>query len=148
MGFKEFIQDRGQYIDPGLLIVRIGIGLSMLLFHGYGKLIGGVERWHGIGSQMENFGIHFLHTFWGFMAMFSEFFCSALLILGLFFRPAAGLLVITMFVAVVRHLSLPPDATGAGFKGASHAIEFMTIYLALFLTGPGKYRISMLWSKP
>jgi len=135
------------WTDIGLLIARVGIGLSMALLHGYGKLTGGPETWERIGGQMQNFGIDFLPAFWGFMAMFSEFFCSILLILGVLFRPAATLLAITMFVAAVRHLSLPPDAEGAGFAGASHALEFLTVFVALFFTGPGRLTIAALLKK-
>ena len=78
--------------DLGLLVLRLSIGLSMILFHGWGKISGGPERWRRIGGAMENFGIDFLPMFWGFMAGFTEFFGSVLIILGLFFRPAAALL--------------------------------------------------------
>lgn len=135
------------YTDLGLLILRIGIGLSMLLFHGWGKISAGPERWEGIGGQMANLGIDFLPVFWGFMAAFSEFFCSAFLVLGVFFRPAAFLLMGTMFVAAVRHLSLPAGEPGSGFSGASHALEFLTVYVALFLIGPGRYKLAALWQR-
>jgi putative oxidoreductase len=133
--------------DIGVLIVRVGIGFSMMTFHGYGKLIGGPERWESLGSQTQNLGVDFLPVFWGFMAMFSEFFCSILLIVGVLFRPATVLLAATMFVAAVRHLSLPAGTEGAGFPGASHALELLTIYAALFFTGPGRYSVAALWSK-
>ena len=35
--------------DVGLLVLRLGIGTSMLVFHGYGKLSGGPEKWEKIG---------------------------------------------------------------------------------------------------
>ncbi|MBD3297991.1 MAG: DoxX family membrane protein [candidate division Zixibacteria bacterium] len=135
------------YTDLGLLVLRLGIGLSMLIFHGWGKLSGGPERWEGVGSQMANLGIDFFPVFWGFMAAFSEFFGSALLVLGVFFRPAALLLIGTMVVAAIRHLSLPAGEPGSGFSGASHALEFLTVYVALFLSGPGRYKLSALWQK-
>lgn len=129
--------------DLGLLVIRLGIGLSMFLFHGYGKITGGPERWKGIGAQMANLGIDFMPTFWGFMAAFSESVGSILLILGLFFRPVAAMLAFTMLVAVTRHLSLPEDASGAGWKGASHALELGCIYLGLLLTGPGRHALTI-----
>lgn len=135
------------YTDLGLLILRLGIGLSMLLFHGWGKISGGPERWEGIGGQMANLGIDVFPVFWGFMAAFSEFFCSAFLVLGIFFRPAAFLLIGTMFVASIRHLSLPAGEPGSGFSGASHALEFLTVYVALFLIGPGRYKLAALWRR-
>lgn len=135
------------YADLGLLVLRLGIGFSMLLLHGWGKISAGPEQWERIGGSMANLGIDFLPVFWGFMAAFSEFFCSAFLVLGVFFRPAAFLLMGTMLVAAVRHLSLPAGEPGSGFSGASHALEFLTVYVALFLTGPGRYRLSALWQR-
>lgn len=130
--------------DVGLLLVRVVIGLSMAVFHGYAKISGGPERWTGIGGSMAELGITFLPAFWGFMAAFSEFFCSILLMLGLLFRPAAALLAVTMLVAVTRHLGLPADQENSGWSGASHALELLSVYVGLFLTGPGKYALGLL----
>lgn len=127
--------------DLGLLILRVGIGLSMMIFHGLGKIQGGPEAWEKIGSNMGNLGIDFFPVFWGFMAAFSEFFGSFFIIVGFFFKPATVLLAFTMIVAALVHLSLPAGAENAGLKGASHALELLTVYVALFLTGPGKYKI-------
>ena len=139
---KYFFSPSSKNLDLGLLILRIGIGLSMMIFHGFGKVKGGPELWTKLGGTMENFGIDFLPVFWGFMAAFSEFFGSFLLVIGVLFRPAAFLLAATMVVAAFRHLNLPPGADGAGWSGASHALELLTVYVALFLTGPGKYKLS------
>lgn len=128
--------------DIGLLIIRLGIGLSMALIHGFGKIAGGPERWERLGSNMEMFGIEFLPVFWGFMAAFSEFFCSILIMLGVFFRFATFLLAVTMLVAVLYHLNLPADAPGSGWQGAAHALKLVVVYVGLFLTGPGKYKIA------
>ena len=61
-----------KHYDLGLLIARLGIGLGLLFFHGWGKLMGGPERWAGVGGAMSNFGIDFGHTFFGFLASFAE----------------------------------------------------------------------------
>lgn len=134
--------------DLGLLVVRAGTGLSLLLFHGYGKISGGPETWEKIGTSMANLGITFLPAFWGFMAAVSEFFCALLLVLGLFFRPAAALCAFTMFVAVMRHLNLPPDAGAAGWKGASHALELFSVFLGLLIVGPGRFTLSQVLRFP
>lgn len=131
----------GNSKDLGLLVLRIGVGLSMMIFHGLEKIQGGPEKWERIGSNMGNLGIDFFPVFWGFMAAFSEFFGSFFIIVGFFFKPATALLAFTMIVAAVVHLSLPAGAENAGLKGASHALELLTVYVALFLTGPGKYKI-------
>jgi putative oxidoreductase len=138
--------DAASYVtrDGGLLLLRLVIGTSMALFHGYAKIAGGPERWTRLGGAMQELGISFLPAFWGFMAAFSEFFGSILLALGLFFRPTAALLAITMLVAVVRHLNIPAGEPGSGWSGASHALELLGVYVALFLTGPGRYSLGLL----
>jgi putative oxidoreductase len=135
----RFFSLKSLFPDFGLLVIRVGIGLSMLIFHGYGKITGGAAAWERIGANMANLGITFAPGFWGFMAALSEAIGSLCIVLGIFFRPATALLVCTMIVASVRHLSLPPDAAGAGWKGASHALELLAVYAALFAAGPGRY---------
>ena len=129
--------------DLGLLLLRLGVGLSVAVFHGYGKITGGVEAWTSIGGSMSNLNVEYYPVFWGFMAGFAEFVCSCLLILGVLFRPATFLLAFTMFVAAMHHLHLPADKPNAGWSGASHALELMSIYLCLMFTGPGKYSLTM-----
>lgn len=128
--------------DFGLLLIRLGVGLSLALFHGYDKLTGGPETWTRVGGAMGNFGITFLPVVWGFMAAFSEGVCSILLVLGVLFRPAAMLLALTMLVAATRHLNLPPDNPNAGWSGASHALELLSVYLGFLLLGSGRYALT------
>ena len=123
-----------KYRDVGLLIVRLGFGLGFLFYHGWGKLIGGPERWAQVGGAMGNLGIGFGHTFFGFMAAFSESIGGLLIARGLFFRPACALLFITMFVATVNHY-----ATGSGTPG--HSAKNAMLFLGLLLIGPGKYSL-------
>ena len=102
-------------IDIALLVLRITFGATMLLFHGWGKITGGPETWERVGMAMQNLGISFMPTVWGFAAAFSETVGSILLAFGLLTRPAAALLASTMVVAAIRHLSLPAGSDGAGF---------------------------------
>lgn len=125
----------GKYQHLGLLIMRAGLGFMMIL-HGYPKLVAGPERWEKLGGAMANFGLDFLPHFWGFMAAGAEAIGGLLVIVGLFFRPACGLLVITMIVAAANHL-----AKGDGLMGASHAIETGLAFLGLFIIGPGKFSV-------
>ena len=129
--------------DIGLLIIRLGIGGSMLIIHGYGKITGGTAGWEKLGSNMSMIGMDFAPVFWGFMAAFSETVCSLLIMIGMLFRPATALLAVTMIVAALRHLTLPEGAAGAGWSGASHALELLIIYIGLFFLGPGKYRLTV-----
>lgn len=127
-----------RWMDLGLLLLRLGFGLGFLYFHGWGKLTGGPEQWAGVGSAMENLGIGFGHTAFGFLAAFAESVGGLLIALGLFFRPAALLLAGTMFVAWAMHVS-----TGEGTP--AHAFKNLWIALALVLTGPGRYSLDHWW---
>jgi len=144
---KRIFTPRPVHTDAGLLVVRLGAGLSLMLVHGYGKITGGPELWAGVGSSMGNLGIGFAPTLWGFFAAFSEFFCSLLIVLGVAVRPAAALVAFTMLVAATHHLRLPADNPSSGWSGASHAIEFFSVFVALLLTGPGRYTVARLFSR-
>ena len=141
MSAMDFIKGKKTFPDLGLLIIRLAVGASMLLFHGWGKLMGGSATWEAVGGNMANLGIDFWPGFWGLMAALSESVGSVLIALGVLFRPAAAVLALTMMVAAARHLSLPEDAPGAGWSGASHALELLAVYVGLFLAGPGRFTV-------
>lgn len=128
-------------LDLGLLVLRLAVGASLLIFHGWGKLTGGPETWRHVGEAMGNLGLHVWPVVWGAAAAFSESLGALLVLVGLFTRPAAGLIAFTMLVAALRHLNLPADAPGAGWQGASHALELLGVFLALALAGPGRFAI-------
>jgi putative oxidoreductase len=122
--------------DAGLLLLRVGIGLSYM---GYGapKLFGGPLVWEELGQAMTYLGLGFAPVFWGFLASMSEFFGGLALVLGAFFRVATFFLVCTMAVATIQHFG-----RGDGYRGgAYHAIELGLVCLSLFLTGPGRHSV-------
>ncbi len=125
----------GKYRNTGLLILRVGLGVMMMV-HGLPKIMGGPEGWTQLGGSMKVVHLDFLPIFWGFMAAASEGIGGFLLLLGLFFRPVNILLVITMVVAALVHF-----AKGDGLDGASHAIELAIVFFSLIFIGPGKYSI-------
>lgn len=124
----------GKYYDAGLLIIRLGLGLGFIYFHGWSKLVAGPERWASIGGVMGHIGINFGHSFFGFMAAFSETIAALFILLGLFFQPMLGLLCFTMIMAAVSHI-----AAGRGSPG--NALTYAVILLGLIFTGPGKYSL-------
>ena len=124
-----------RFVDIGLLIMRIGLG-GMMITHGYPKLMGGPEKWSKLGGAMANLGIHDFPAFWGFMGGFAEGFGGALVVLGLFFRPACALIVFTMIVAALSHFS-----KGDGLQGAGHAIDLAFAFFGMMFTGPGRFSL-------
>jgi len=124
---------RWSSVDLALVVLRIGIGVSFVLAYGWPKLMGGPETWADLGQNMALFGITFWPVFWGFMAAATEFVGGILLMGGLLFRPVLGLLLFTMFVAASSHI--------AAGEGPWHATEMATVFVALLLTGPGRYSI-------
>jgi putative oxidoreductase len=134
MKFK--VTDR---VDLGLLVLRGGIGLMFVFMHGLSKIVGGVSLWRGLGGAFNRLiGISFAPEFWGVAATVSEFGGGLCLIAGVFFRPACGLMLFTMAVAVGATIR-----GGEGFAGASHPLELGIVLLALFLTGPGKFTLGI-----
>ncbi len=136
---KQFF-DRNK--DFGLLILRIGIGISFIFVHGLPKIQGGPALWEKLGGSMGNLGIDFAPMFWGFMAAASEFGGGLLLIFGLFTRTSSAFLAFTMLVAAANHLSTM-DPWGRVF----HPIEMMVVFIALIFLGAGKYSIDALMGK-
>ncbi|MDJ0625846.1 MAG: DoxX family protein [Candidatus Caenarcaniphilales bacterium] len=124
-----------KYTNFGLLFLRVAFGI-MFLFHGYPKIVGGVDEWIKLGQVMEMIGITFAPEFWGFMAAFAEFFGGILLILGFFFRPACLLLFCTMAMATTMHI-----LKGDEFNIFSHALEDAIVFFSLFFVGPGSFSI-------
>ncbi|MFZ4263059.1 DoxX family protein [Sphingobacterium sp. HJSM2_6] len=122
--------------DIGLLIIRLVIGITMIAFHGLGKLMGGPDTWTKIGGSLNNIGINFTPMLFGLSASLIETVGSLLFILGLWTRPVAALLGMTMLIAAISHLS-----RGDGFSGASHAIELLAVYIGFILIGPGRFSI-------
>ncbi len=127
------LQRLDRYRNGGLLLLRIGLGLTFIFIHGWPKLMGGPERWAAVGGAMDVFGLGFAPAVWGFMAAFTEVFGGLLLMLGFFFRPACLLLFIVMVVATVKTLG-----ADSGWPAASHALKMAIVFLSLIFIGPGK----------
>jgi putative oxidoreductase len=108
----------------------------MALFHGWPKISGGEERWLWLGSQMKYLGLDFWPIFWGFCASLVEFAGAILLVLGIFTKWNALLLSFVMIVAAQYHMQ-----TSGDIGDASHAMELLAVFLAIFALGPGKYSV-------
>ena len=116
----------------GLLLLRLSAGILMMP-HGYGKLIHFAERkdkfmnFLGLGSAVSLA-----------LVIFAEFFCSMLLAAGLLTRVVLVPLSITMVVAVFK------AHNGEIFGDGETGFLYLTIYIVLFISGPGKYSLDKL----
>ena len=128
-----------RYADAGLLIIRLGFGFGFIYYHGWGKLMGGPERWAELGGAMRHLGIDFGHTFFGFMAAITETLMAFFFMLGFLFQPASILLALTMAVAAVSSL--------AGGGNPSHALKNVFLFVGLIFIGPGRYSLDAWFSR-
>jgi putative oxidoreductase len=117
--------------DFGLLILRAGLGISMMI-HGFPKVMGGKDAWTGLG---ESVGLPAPIVF-GILAALTEFLGGLMLAAGLYFRIACILLACAMAGALTYHLKAGDD-----FNNFSHALELLIVFVALIFVGPGKYSV-------
>ena len=118
--------------DVALLVLRVWLGLAMALLHGWGKLVNLIS---GSSKFPDILGIGPTPAL--ALAVFAEFFCSILLILGLWTRLAALMLLITMSVAFFM-------AHGAKLSGQGNgelAFTYLAGYVVLLLAGAGKFSV-------
>lgn len=125
-----------RFQDYGLLFLRLTVGYFMIYGHGFGKvtrLLGSEEIKfadpYGVGPVIS-LGL----------AAFAEFFCSILIMAGLFTRAALIPLIFTMFT-VVFVVNFDKE-----FGDLEKALLFGSVFIALFFTGAGKFSLdAILW---
>ena len=128
--------------DLGLLLIRLGLGITFVTVHGWPKLFGGPNVWARYGNAMGNLGIDFYPEFWGFMAGFTEFAGGLLLIFGLFVRPASAFISFVLIVAITQHfVRLDP------WNRVIYPIEMLSVFLAFVFIGAGRYSLDYFISK-
>ena len=125
-----FHKASASYQDVAELILRLVLGKFMLCSHGWGKFFSFSEKSAsfpdplGLGSTLS-LGL----------ATFAEFFCSILLMLGLFTRFAALNLLITMLVAgLIFHAADP-------FVKKELALLYAAGFLYFTLVGGNRYSL-------
>ena len=120
-------------LDFGLLLFRLVVGGLMMVLHGWPKLANFGER---MGRFSDPLGIGSTASLAG--AVTAEFFCSLLLMAGLFTRAALIPLIFTfVIICFVVHGDDPA-------KEKENALLFLVSYVVLFFTGAGKYSLDEL----
>jgi putative oxidoreductase len=127
------ISDR--YHHTILLLLRLTFGLSMIIGHGWPKLL------KFFGEEPIKF-----YDFMGLgpeislgLAVFAEAVCALLIAIGLFTRLATIPLIVTMLVAILgAHWGDP-------FGKYEKALLYLIPYICILIAGPGWYSIDAQW---
>ncbi len=127
--FRDQLFKNGK--DWSITILRIIPSFYMFYYHGMRK-ISSSSSWEWLGqAAMSVIGVEFGFLFFGFLAALSEGILVWFVIFGFFTRLSSLFLILTMFFASAYHL--------AGGESAESALIYLTIYLVIFILGPGRY---------
>ncbi|MFZ9681772.1 MAG: DoxX family protein [Cephaloticoccus sp.] len=118
--------------DFALLLLRVVAGLTMLLNHGWGK----VMNFGDISDKFMNF-LGLGSTVSLALIVFAEVVCAALITLGFLTRFAALVLAIGMGVAFFVGHGMKLSNPGSG----ELALIYLLIAVTLFFSGAGKFSI-------
>lgn len=118
------------------LFLRLAFGLLICIDHGFPKLM------HFSNQQAIFFDpFHIGHRWSLILAIFAEIFCALLLVLGLFTRVAALVLVIELAVAVFLFHK------GQSLGNHEPALLYLTAFCAILLVGPGRISVDAMMGK-
>ncbi|MFP4367793.1 MAG: DoxX family protein [Bacteroidales bacterium] len=134
MAYRMF-SSSNQGMQIAIFLIRVSFGIIYIL-HGFPKIAGGPEQWAQVGGAMGTVGLGFAPAFWGFMASISELGGGLLLVLGLFTRPAAAFMAITMLIALIMHISV-----GDSIGTVLHPLKGLVVFVSLLYSGGGKYSV-------
>ncbi|MHB8154430.1 MAG: DoxX family protein [Candidatus Omnitrophota bacterium] len=126
-------------LNWGILVLRLGIGV-MFLAHGLQKAFGffggpGIKGF----SQMLS-GLGFAPAIpWAYLAAYTEALGGIFLIMGLYTRSSAAMLLVLIVVAAIKvHLGKGFFLSNGGFE---YTFVIAAACLSLILLGPGKFSI-------
>lgn len=127
-------------MDLALLVLRLGLG-AIFIAHGLQKAFGmfagpGLK---GFSEMLSGMGFT-PALFWASVAAYTELICGLLLVIGLFTRPAAALLLILILVAIYKvHLSKGLFLSQGGFE---YVLLIACVCIGLIILGTGKFGIT------
>jgi len=132
MHIKQIILNNRK--DWVLIILRIIPSFFMFYYHGYNKIINGVDTWNWLGGAVLTiFSISIGHTFIGFLAALSEGILTWFIIIGFKTRVASFFNMMTMLFAGIYHLNKA--------ESGESAFIYCVIFFTILILGPGTYSI-------
>ncbi|MBS1934336.1 MAG: DoxX family protein [Bacteroidetes bacterium] len=120
----------------GVFVSRVTLGLMLCINHGFSKLTNFNEMQYTFFDPF-----HIGHRWSLILSIFAEVFSALLVVLGLFTRIAALIIVIDLAVAVFLFHK------GAPVKQSEIAIVFLSGFFFLLLVGPGKFSVDGMMGK-
>jgi len=119
-----------------MLVQRVVTGLLLLIGHGLPK----ISEFHELSVNFYD-PLHVGHRFSLILVILAELFCSMFLVLGLFTRIAAFIIVINLGVAVflVQH--------GMALKNVELGAIYLTSAFTIMILGPGKVSVDGMMGK-
>lgn len=139
MTLKHFLfptyLDESRTYSTLILVVRVLFGI-LFLTHGYDKLLA-----HASMADLfaDPFGIGSTISFW--MVVFAEVVCSFALIFGILQRVVLIPMIATMCVAFFWAHG------GAAFSTKELSFIYLTVFIILYITGPGEFSFDSLIGK-
>ena len=133
--FKPLYKDQllVNSFDWSILILRTIPSFYMFYYHGM-KKISSISSWEWLGkAAMSTIGIEFGFIYFGFLAALSEAVLVWFISFGFLTRLSSLFLISSMFFASAYHL--------ADGESAESALIYLTIYLVIFILGPGRYSL-------
>jgi putative oxidoreductase len=123
-------------MDLGNLILRVVTGVSMIIFHSWGKIVGMVNFLNGkhwkFVDTVQMMGLP-LPVLFAIIATLIEFIASILIILGLFTRISAIGLGLVMLFAIYLHIITKTSV--------ELALIYLSVFVFLALAGAGKFSL-------
>jgi putative oxidoreductase len=131
---RKLISTKAISTDAGVLLLRL---FSLFfMYYGWDKLANFQEK---VEYWPDPFHIGKAASL--SLTIFGEFVCPFFIVLGLFTRIFLTPAIITMLVAILH------AHAGQSLLEREHALSFLVVFLAIFLTGPGKFSVDALLKK-